>query len=242
MSRLTETLENDLAKLEADGIKLTPEELIWLNDLARTVENPQGRTVAFLAGSPISAGGFYFWTLTLQSSLWFRDVACRHFTDETMLHRALGFASVFGRDEYLPAWADAKTFEQLNSEPSAKKTVKQFARRFRGNKKELESALFRLMPDIDAPYPLPKEESPDLDDDSILADLLAGTGLSREYWQRQHSPFVLKTLVAMYKQAAVAAGAEGEADQEYKAAFMEYDKALKVCRDAHLKEQDDGAE
>jgi len=48
--------------------------------------------------------------------------------------------------------------------------------------------------------------------------------------------------VAMYKQAAVAAGAEGEADQEYKAAFMEYDKALKVCRDARLKEQDDGAE
>jgi hypothetical protein len=169
-------------------------------------------------------------------------VACRYFSTEKMLHRALAFASVFGRDEHLPSWAAASTFEQLNSKPNAEKTVKRFARRFRGNKKELESAVARLMPDFDAPYPLPQEESPDLDDDSILADLLAGTGLSREYWQRQHSSFVIKTVVAMSKQAAVEAGGDGEVDQEYRAAFIEYDKALKACRDARTKELDDGKE
>jgi hypothetical protein len=242
MSRLTETLEADLTKLEAEGIKLDLEKLIWLNDLARIVENPQGRVAAATAGSPIEAGGFYFWTLTLQSSLWFRDVACRYFTTEKMMHCALGFASAFGRDEHLPSWAAADTFEKLNTEPSARKTVKRFARRFRGNKKELESALFRLMPDLDAPYPLPQKESPDLDDDSILADLLAGTGLSREYWQRQHAPFVLRTLAAMCKQAAAGASEDPEQDPEYIAAFIEYDKALKVCKDDYLKERDDGTE
>ena len=239
MSRLTETLENDLKLLDKQGIRLPLEEMIWLNDLARVVENPQGRVSPMWAGAPIKAGGFSFWTLTLQSSKWFRDVACRFFKTEKDLHRALGFASVFGRDDKLPAWAFAPTFEELNDSVTARKTINAFARRLRCNKRELQSVLFRLMPDLDAPYPLPADSS-DLDDDSLLADLIAGAGHTREYWQSQHSEFVLKTMVAVYKQAAASGGVEASKDTEYEQAFMEYQKALKACRDAFLKGQDDG--
>ena len=240
MSRLTETLENDLALLEAQGISLTPEEMIWLNDLARVVENPHGRVGAMWAGAPIKAGGFTFWTLTLQSGEWFRSVACQHFDTEKMLHAALGFASAFGRDAALPSWATAPTFAELNDNPNAVKTVKRFSRRFRGTQKELQSVLFRLMPDINAPHPIPTTESPDLDDDSLLADLIAGAGQTKEYWQTQHSGFVLKVLAAMCKQGEGATPNDADNDMEYRNAFIEYDKALKACRDAHLKGADNG--
>ena len=242
MSRLAEIVEHDLEKLKSDKIEITPEELIWLNDLGRTVENPQGRTSPIWAGAPIKAGGFNFWTLTLQSSAWFRGVACRFFTTEKELHHALAFASIYGRDEALPDYAMARTFETLNNEPDARKTLARFAKRFRGNQKELQSALFRLMPDLDAPYPLPAESS-DLDDDSLLADLLAGTGLSRDYWQCQHSDFVFEVILAMYKQCAIEAGGGGDGeDHEYKAAMMEYQKAYKAIRDAHTKGTDNAIE
>jgi len=161
-------------------------------------------------------------------------VACHFFQTEEMLHYCLAFACVYGRDANLPAYAAASTFEQLNEYKTVRRTVNRFAWRFRGTMKELQSALFRVMPDIDAPHPIPVESS-DLDDDALLADLQVGAGRTSEYWQRKDSGFVFKVVESMYKQAVAKGGGEQD-DPEYRAAMMDYDMALNVCRDAHAKE------
>jgi hypothetical protein len=66
---LSPLAEDEIAALEADGISLTPHDIIHIAALGEQVMNPQTRQ-ELARGRPVPVGGTYLWPLTLSAYDW----------------------------------------------------------------------------------------------------------------------------------------------------------------------------
>jgi hypothetical protein len=73
MHHLSPLAEDEIAALEADGISLTPHDIIHIAALGEQVMNPQTRQ-ELARGRPVPVGGTCLWPLTLSASDWYDRV------------------------------------------------------------------------------------------------------------------------------------------------------------------------
>lgn len=108
--RLSPLAEEEIAALQADGIPLTPHDIIHIAALGEEVMNPQMRQ-ELARGRPIPVGDTYLWPLTLSAADWWDRVGGQLDTVWSMLGihwpamdrqmLALAYAMAHG-DEPLP--------------------------------------------------------------------------------------------------------------------------------------------
>jgi len=150
---LTSLAQAEIDNLTAEGISLSPDEIIEINELARRVENPQTR-LALSRGCPVAVGGVYLWPMTLAGADWFR----RHGDEFGSVQKqtyALAFAMSNGRDQ-LP--------EDIRQ---AKSIVKAWANKLTCRDNELEEAIKQIVE---------QEEIPDVPTDKTDKDVSATSG------------------------------------------------------------------
>jgi len=207
----------ELAQLRAEGISLTDDEIVWINDLCRRVENPQsGSTLP--AGRPVKAGNVWLWPFTIQGSAWY-DVAVKWFDGEGDTETfCLAYALANGRR--------AGAFDLLWDAGEARKAIKDFRRILNCNMDELIAAIAAVLPKPDLPDPRDKDKDDedkaqtDVDWTELLATIMANIGGTADQWIRELSKdFVINVIQVKLAQDA-AEGREREYDPVTKATIQ----------------------
>jgi len=229
VSKVSEFAENEIAKLQSDGLTLTTAEIVWLNDLGCAMENPHSRVNPAKAGKPIRTGNVWLWPITISASEWFFKVAFDHYQTEQGQTYALGFALANGRR---PA-----RFASLRERSQIHRAVNRWALRCGATEAELREAILRVLPETDTPHALPPSEA-STDGAGVsgfLAELEAATGKPADHWTSKTSEYALRILSAVYAQAAAGfGGVDDDGKREYQDAMAEFDRAvmaIKAARD-----------
>ena len=100
LAKLSELAEAEIETLRADGIDLTPAEIIEINALGWAVESPETRRL-LARGAPVSIGGVYLWPMSLYAQEWFYRVGCEMSTLRRQTY-AMAYAMTHGRDDGEP--------------------------------------------------------------------------------------------------------------------------------------------
>jgi len=156
-SRLHPLARESKDELEAKGIHPTLDEIVWLNDLARRVENPSGGDIALAAGCPVQAGNAWLWPFTVAAAQWYIH-ASKDLDDEGEAY-SVAFAMAHGRVD--------GAFDGCWTYRGAKRAISQWRRTLTCTNDELVRAVAYVQ-DQDGPSAV------ELDADHPLADKPAG--------------------------------------------------------------------
>jgi len=189
-ARLSDYAKVTIDGIQADGIALTPVEIVTINALAWQVESPEGRR-QLARGIPIEIGRATLWPQTLAAAEWYDRVG--HTMRPSWLATiALGYSMAHGYSEGseldatgLRAWAAvAVWYARLRCRPAA--FILAVAEILE------QEAEFELPPDPDATK---------LQIGEFSAALAAATGISPEFWERRCSQgYAFASLHAIAKQ------------------------------------------
>lgn len=187
---LNELAQAQIAELRNAGIVLTDDELIWINDLARRVDNPPGGST-LPAGCPVQAGNVWLWPFTVQSAAWY-DKAVNWFDGQGEMETyCLAYALAHGRIE----GASDKVWNYTN----ARFRVTQWRDHLACTHEELISAIAQVLPKADElgleDDTGDKDDKPEKETDwsGLVASLVAAVGGDPDIWTRQVSKeFLLK--------------------------------------------------
>ena len=94
---LADLAREEIRDLEDSGVELTPDEIVWLNELATEVESPAGRVDVSAAGEPVRMGSQIMWPFTVASAAWWARMAGTAFSTSDGARNALAFALCNGR-------------------------------------------------------------------------------------------------------------------------------------------------
>ena len=100
LAKLSELAEAEIESLRAEGIDLTPAEIIEINALGWAVESPETRRL-LARGAPVAVGGAILWPMSLYAQDWFNRVG----SEMGGLRRqtyAMAYAMTHGRDDGEP--------------------------------------------------------------------------------------------------------------------------------------------
>ena len=100
LAKLSELAEAEIETLRADGIDLTPAEIIEINALGWAVESPETRRL-LARGAPVAIGGVYLWPMSLYAQDWFDRVGCKMGGLRRQTY-AMAYAMTHGRDDGEP--------------------------------------------------------------------------------------------------------------------------------------------
>ena len=228
MSKVSEFAELEIERLQSEGLTLTTAEIVWLNDLGCRMENPASRVDPAKAGKPVRAGNVWLWPMTLAASEWFFGIAHEHYATEMGQTYALAFALASGR---FPS-----RFAMLREKSQIRRAVNRWALRCGATEDELREAILRVLPETDAPHPIPSSSDASSDGEGVsgfVAELVAATGKPASHWMAQTSEHALRVLTAIYAQAAAGmGGVDDDGKREYQDAMADFDKAVKAIRTA----------
>jgi hypothetical protein len=87
----------EIEALQADGVTVTPSDVVLLNAIGHEIECPTLR-MGLARGVPVAVGGVTLWPLTLAGADWFRR-HCEAFTGIQRQTQALAYAMANGREE-----------------------------------------------------------------------------------------------------------------------------------------------
>ena len=71
---LTDYARAEIEELRNEGVTLSDEQIIDINELAWEIESPSKR-VSLAKGKPVKCGNVWLWPLTIHSSAWFSEVS-----------------------------------------------------------------------------------------------------------------------------------------------------------------------
>ena len=97
LAKLSELAEAEIETLRADGIDLTPAEIIEINALGWAVSFPETR-VLLARGAPVTIGSTILWPMSLYAQDWFNRVGCEMGGLRRQAY-AMAYAMAHGRDE-----------------------------------------------------------------------------------------------------------------------------------------------
>jgi hypothetical protein len=227
MGYASQIAESEITAIRAEGIEPTVDEIVWLNDLGRTVENPSGRTDYALAGYPVRCGDVTLWPFSIASGTWFDDVACALFKTDAMQFWCLAYALANARNPDVE-------WEALNEYDTVRSVVNGWALRCRCTAAELRGAVNRIIPQLSAPHPIKAARVSDEPRPSgLVADLVAGTGLPAEYWRGKPWSFAEECMCAVLAQSQNGIDRKGYKDALYKDACFKFYCAADAVRKAH---------
>src|SRR3990167_588410 len=113
--KLSRIAANGIRELRRDhGVEPTLDEIIWLHELGKRVENPTDGERLDLIGAPFFAGNVRLWRWTVSASVWFYELALPWFGDSDRLcFWAMAFALAHGRGQPIPDLARRGWLERL---------------------------------------------------------------------------------------------------------------------------------
>ena len=187
LAKLSELAEAEIETLRADGIDLTPAEIIEINALGWAVESPETRRL-LARGAPVAIGGVYLWPMSLYAQDWFDRVGCQLDGNKQQTY-ALAYAMAHGRDAGEPLAMEGR---------EAEKTVKQWGKSLKCTFGELNVAISQVLAqDEDAEQP--PSETGGMTMGDFSAFLAAACGGDPDFWERRcasgYTHAVLDTLV-----------------------------------------------
>ena len=173
LAKLSELAEAEIETLRADGIDLTPAEIIEINALGWAVESPETRRL-LARGAPVSIGGAFLWPMSLYAQDWFDRVGC-HLDGNKQQTYALAYAMAHGRNEGEPLAMECR---------EAEKTVKRWGKSLKCTFGELNVAVSQvLQQDEDAEQP--PSETGGMTMGDFSAFLASACGGDPDFWERR---------------------------------------------------------
>jgi len=173
LAKLSELAEAEIESLRADGIDLTPADIIEINALGWAVESPETRRL-LARGAPVAVGGTILWPMSLYAQDWFNRVGCQLDGNRQQTF-ALAYAMAHGRNDGDPLAIDGR---------DAEKAVKRWGRSLKCTFGELNVAISQvLQQDEDADQP--PEETGGMAMGDFSAFLAASCGGDPDFWERR---------------------------------------------------------
>jgi len=200
-AKLSDHAAAEIAALTADGIALTPAEIVRINALSWAVESGENRQ-RLSRGIPVAVGGAWLWPWTMHGSEWWERVGLS--MPSALQPRAMAYALAFGRS----------SGSKLDVEgEAAESAVMEWAAGLRCRLAELLVAVGRVLDQDEEEEPQDGEGKPQGDkpeDDQrkpgisageLSAFLCAAVGGPPELWERKvSSGYTLAILRAVVEQ------------------------------------------
>jgi len=237
-----------IQELREAGIEPTLDEVCWLNDLGRQVEDPEGGEHRHAAGQPSKAGNIWLWPFTIQGERWY-EKTLKWFDGQPELEMyALAFALAKGREP--------GAFDFLSGYDSSKKAVDAFSSgALACTQEELCAAIVDVMPgdseidELEAEFLArdfsEQDEAPKpLNWDKLVETLVAATGIERDVWMRKDSKaHALAVLDAINKQQEAIAGGRAkevgpDPNDPYIVAVKNLGVAMRAIKERHSKSKE----
>ena len=221
MQYLSQLAEAEIDALQDEGITLTAEQVVRINELAKRVESPRTR-MELSRGIPVEVGGAVLWPTTLAGSDWFQRVGCEIGGEKKQTY-ALAYSMAFGRNIELPPTVK-----------EARDVVGRWARSLRCRYTELVEAIRQVHEQWEQIDTGERGNSASIGEISSM--LTAMTGLAPEVWEHQCSvKYVLNMLETITSQNS-AEGKSTKHDPRIKAERalgLVISKIRKKHREAH---------
>jgi len=174
LAKLSDLAAAEIEGLQAEGIVLTPAEIIEINALGWAVESPESRRL-LARGVPVEVGGVFLWPLSLYAQEWFGRVGCR-LRGEVRQAYALGFAMAHGRDPGEPLAIEGRTAERI---------ITQWARGLRVTFGELNVAISQVLAQEEEAEQPPGPAGGGMPVGDFSAFLAATAGGDPDFWERR---------------------------------------------------------
>jgi len=190
LAKLSELAQAEIDNLRADGIDLTPAEIVEINALGWAVESPETRRL-LARGVPVEIGGIYLWPMSLYAQEWFNRVGCQ-LSDNTLRAYALAYAMARGHDEGEPLAIEGRTAEKI---------IKRWAKTLRCTFGELNVAISQILQQDET-----AEQPPDENGGMAVGDFSAFLAAacpagSPDFWERRcAASYTYSVLDAMVRQ------------------------------------------
>lgn len=173
LAKLSSLAEAEIDILRADGINLTPAEIVEINALGWAVENPETRRL-LARGAPVEIGGVYLWPMSLYAQEWFDRVGC-HLSGNVRQAYALAYAMAHGRDAGEPLAIDGRTAEKI---------VTRWGKSLKCTFGELNVAISQILQQ-DEDHEQPPSETGGMTVGDFSAFLAATCGGDPDFWERR---------------------------------------------------------
>jgi len=173
LAKLSDLAQAEINNLRADGIDLTPAEVVELNALGCAVESPETRRL-LARGAPVEIGGAYLWPMSLYAQDWFNRVVC-NLSSNTVQTYALAYAMAHGRDEGEPLAMEGR---------AAEKTVTRWAKSLKCTFGELNVAISQILQQEESAEQ-PPSETGGMSMGDFSAFLAASCGGDPDFWERR---------------------------------------------------------
>jgi len=174
---LSETAEREIKELQAKGLTLTHDDIVWINDLAREVENPSGGST-LPAGRPARAGNVWLHPFTIAGIAWYEMVLPWFDGEDEYEILVLAYALAKGRE--------ADTLSFTSEYDDIKRALKKWKREIRATQKELTKAVAAVLPQTEH-IPLAEDADKPAEDSAgwgeIVATMVATCGGTPEMWE-----------------------------------------------------------
>jgi hypothetical protein len=174
LAKLSELAQAEIESLRADGIDLTPAEIVEINALGWAVESPETRLL-LARGAPVAVGGVYLWPMSLYAQEWFNRVGCNLDGNTTQAY-SLAYAMAHGRDDGEPLAIEGR---------QAEKIVTRWARSLKCTFGELNVAISQVLQQEEAAEQPPSETGGmSMGDFSAFLAASCPAG-SPDFWERR---------------------------------------------------------
>jgi len=204
MKHLSELAKAEIQELEEKGLMLTLDQKIWINDLCRKVENPEGSQPCMAIGEPIPAGCTWLWPFTVQAHMWYERVGEWFENDDRANLFCMAYALAHGRD--------VGAFTYLNDFKTVKSSVMEWGRKLNCSYDELTNAITAVLGSDDVVVAVDDDSDEEsiersVNYDDIIAWLVTKVGQTPEFWTVFVSrDYLFKQVHAIHKQEAAQAG------------------------------------
>jgi len=174
LAKLSELAEAEIESLRADGIDLTPAEIIEINALGWAVESPETRRL-LARGAPVAVGGVHLWPMSIYAQDWFNRVGCKMGGLRRQTY-AMAYAMTRGRDDGEPLAMEGRKAELV---------ALVWGLRLKCTFGELNVAISQvLQQDEDAEQP-PDEDAGGMSMGDFSAFLASACGGDPDFWERR---------------------------------------------------------
>ena len=231
-NHLSQLAEAEINDLKEQGIEPTLNEIVWINDLARKVENPDYGKARTAIGRPIPAGGAWLWPFSIQGYLWYTEVQELFDDDDYLDVLSMAYSLAHSRE--------VNAFAGLYDYKAVKKAVLKWAKGLTCTHEELLIAVTNLLGGYDEGITLNGEQeeadTPDVDYDYIISMLCTKVGNKPDYWLSEISrEYVFKLLHTIHIQEAAENNLPDENDPHINA-VRDLGRAILYIKEQRLKD------
>jgi hypothetical protein len=183
-AKLNDLARAEIAALERDGIRLTPDEIVEINALGWAVQTPETRRL-LSRGRPVPLAGEWLWPLTMRAVEWLD----RNGYALDRVTPAIGYAMAFGRSDG----------QEMDTEGrAAERAVKRWFSGLKCTLAEFGEAVQQVDNQDAKPETPPDPSGKPMTLGDLSAFLTATCGGDADFWERRCSLSFCLSTISMY--------------------------------------------